>query len=209
MIYSIVGTHKEIREKGSKELALLGEVTQYVYSEQVEELKRHVDAVSLFGEPIIITCVQIGDLASAKEILIQLLPQLEASNNIFIIDEPFADIHFSNKLNKVSKKFFNGKEEKIKDSSVFRLADSLASRDKKQAWIDFMYLRNKVEGEAIAGALWWKFQSVWQATKAGKRSPYTLPECERVGGDIVRASIKAHRGELDLMTELERIILSL
>jgi hypothetical protein len=72
-----------------------------------------------------------------------------------------------------------------------------------------MYLRNKVEGEAIAGALWWKFQSVWQATKAGKRSPYTLPECERVGGDIVRASIKAHRGELDLMTELERIILSL
>jgi hypothetical protein len=209
MIYSIVGTHKETREKGNKELAALGAISRYIYSEQVGELKSHTDATSLFGETLIITCVQLGDLASSKEVLVTLLPTLEASKNIFIIDEPFADIHLINKLHKVSKKLFNAKEEKIKDTSVFALCDSFASRDKKQAWVDFMHLRNKTEGEAIQGALWWKFQSVWQTAKAGRRSPYTLPECERIGGDLVRSTIMAHRGEIDLMTELERIILSL
>ena len=209
MIYSIVGTHKEIREKGNRELSELGVVSQYIYSEQVEELRSHVDAIDLFGSPVIITCVQIGDLATAMDVLVGLLPQLEVSNNIFIIDEPFADVHLINRLQKVSKKLFNGKEEKVKDFSVFKIADAVAIRDKKQAWVTFIALRETLEGEAIAGALWWKFQSVWQTTKAGRKTAYTLPECERVGGDIMRASILAHRGKLDLMTEIERIILSL
>lgn len=209
MIYTIVGTHKETREKGNKEFAALGAVTQYVYSEQVGELESHIDATSLFGDTIVVACVQLGDTGSSKEILVSLLPKLEASNNIFIIDEPFADVHLTNKLAKVSKKLINAKEEKVKDTSVFALCDSFAKRDKRQAWVDFMHLREKGEGEAIQGALWWKFQLVWQDTKAGKRTAYTLPECERIGGDIVRASIRAHRGELDLMTELERIIVSL
>jgi hypothetical protein len=209
MIYTIVGTHKETREKGNKELTALGAVTQYVYSEQVSELESHIDATSLFGDVVVVVCVQLGDTGSSKEILVSLLPKLEASNNIFIIDEPFADAHLTNKLAKVSKKLINAKEEKVKDTSVFALCDSFAKRDKRQAWIDFMHLREKGEGEAIQGALWWKFQLVWQDTKAGKRTAYTLPECERIGGDIVRASIRAHRGEIDLMTELERIIVSL
>lgn len=209
MIYTIVGTHKETREKGNKEFAALGAVTQYIYSEQASSLEEHIDATSLFGDTIIISCVQLGDTGSSKEVLVTLLPKLETSNNIFIIDEPFADVHFINKLTKVSKKLINAKEEKVKDTSVFALCDSFAKRDKRQAWVDFIHLKEKGEGEAIQGALWWKFQQVWQDTKAGRRTAYTLPECERIGGDIVRASIKAHRGELDLMIELERIIISI
>ncbi len=209
MLYTIVGTHKERRDKANKELSTLGEVTQYIYSEKAHELEMHISAQDMFGGMLIVTCVQLGDVASSKEILVEMLPRLEASSTIFIIDEPFADVHLTNKLKKVSKKFFDAKEEKMKDTSVFKLCDSFAMRDKKQAWIDFTDVKTREPGESIQGALWWKFQTVWQGVKDGKKSPFSLADCERIGGELVRSSILAHRGEKDLMTELERIILSL
>lgn len=209
MIYSIIGTHKETREKAHKELALLGAATQVIHSEYVGQLKMHIDAVDIFGDTIVVVCDQLGETASSKEVLVSLLDEMKSSSTIFIIDEPFADVHLGNKLQKVSTKFFNAKEEKIKDTSVFALCDSFARRDKKQAWADFISLREKTEGEAMQGALWWKWQGVWQGVKDGKKSPFSLLECERIGGELMRASIVAHRGERDLMTELERIILSL
>jgi hypothetical protein len=209
MIYSIVGTKKEIRESANKELARLGSVTQYVYSENAFTLESYIDATTLFDGIDIVICSQLSGSASSKERLIQLLPSMEVSPTIFIIDEPFADVHLTNKLTKVSVKVFNAKEEKIKDTQVFTLCDSFAKRDKKQAWIDFTAIRNSEEGEAMQGALWWKFQIVWQAVRAGKRTPYNEEDCARIGGELVRSSIRAHRGEVDLKNELERIILSL
>lgn len=209
MIYTIVGTHPETRDKANKEIAALGQVTDYIYSEKARALEMHLDAQDMFGGTTIITCVQLGDVASSKEILVDMLPRLEASSSIFIIDEPFADIHLINKLKKVSKKLFDAKEEKVKDVSVFKLCDSFAKKDKKQAWVDFIDVRTRESAESIQGALWWKFQIVWQGVKDGKKSPFSLSDCERIGGDLVRSSILAHRGEKDLMTELEKIILSL
>ena len=209
MIYSIVGTHKEVREKGLRELATLGAVTQYIYSEHSSFLESHIDAASLFGEVVVISCVQLGDNAPSKEILVSLLDKMKVSKNIFIIDEPFADIHLTNKLRKVSGKLFDAKEEKIKDTSVFTLCDSFARRDKKQAWIDFMVMKEKSEGEAIIGALWWKFQLIWSGVRGGRKSNFTLSECETIGRSIIQSSILAHRGEKDLMIEIERIILLL
>lgn len=171
---------------------------------------QYVDATSLFGERTIISCVQFGDKAESKEVLVSLLPLLAESENIFIIDEPFADANLVTRLTKVSKKLYNAKEEKAKDASVFALCDSFAKRDKKTAWVDLMTLKEKGESEeAIQGALWWKFQVLWKGVLEGKRSAFTQNECEVIGRDIMRASILAHRGERDLMVELERIILSL
>jgi hypothetical protein len=209
MIYSLVGTKKEVRDSALKEMASLGEVNHFVYSENIDELKGYIDARTMFDENIIVSCVQLLGTAGGKEIVKSLLPRMEASLNTFIIDEPFVDVHGTTLLSKYSKKLFNGKEEKTKDTSVFVLCDSFARKDKKQAWLDFMAVRDAGEGEAIAGALWWKFQIVWQGVKDGKRSPFTEKECERIGEELVSASVLSHRGEKDLMIELERIILSL
>ncbi len=209
MIYSITGTKKEIRDKAHREFSLLGEVTQVLHSEQADCLKGHIDALDMFGDPVVVVCNQLSDNASSKEILISLLGEMEKSDNIFIIDEPFADIHLENKLKKVSKSFFDAREEKNKDTHVFALCDSFAVRDKKQAWLDFVAIRDKVEGEAIVGALWWKFQTVWLSVVSGKKTAFTISDCERIGGDLVRSSILAHRGKRDLIVEIEKIILSL
>ncbi len=208
MIYSIVGTHKEQREKGLKEFSALGAATHHIYSEQVGSLEALIDGVSLFGEVSIVWCVQLGEVASSKEEMIRLLNDMNVSSTIFIIDEPFADVHLFNKLSKVSQKVVDAREEKRKDVSVFNFCDSFILRNKKQAWIDFVELKKNGSAEAIQGALWWKFQSEWSRVCEGKRSLFTKDECEKFGGEIVRSSILAHRGEKDLMLELERIVLS-
>lgn len=209
MIYSIVGTHTSLREKGNKEISSLGSQTHHIYSEQIGELEALINATSLFGDPVIVVCIQLGEVGSSKEELKRLLDPMSTSVNIFIIDEPFADVHLVNRLQKVSKKLFDAREEKIKDTSVFRLCDSFISRDKKQAWIDFMDIKKADNAEAIHGALWWKFQLEWSKVKEGKRSLFTEEDCKRIGGELMRSTILAHKGEKDLLLELERIILTL
>jgi hypothetical protein len=209
MIYSIVGTQNDIREKGAKEVALFGAPSHHIYSEHILELEPLISATSLFGEAVIVTCIQLGENASSKEELKRLLDEMNTSLNIFIIDEPFADSHFVTRLQKVSKKIFDAREEKIKDMSVFKVCNSFVMRDKKQAWVDFLELKKEGNAEAIQGALWWKFQQEWSKVTEGKRSLFSKVECEKIGGELLRSSILAHRGEKDLMLELERIILSL
>ena len=209
MIYAVIGTQKEIRAKANLELTHLGDVTRYVYSEQVNDLKSLIDGVSLFGDTIVIICFQLGDNTPSKEILIDNLKDMAASDTIFIVDEPFGDVHMFNRLSKVAKKVYDAREEKIKDVSVFALCNAFTSRNKKEAWTRFLDVKTRESGEAIAGALWWKWEGLWQGVALGRKSVFTEDECKRVGGDLVRASILAHRGERDLMLELERIILSI
>lgn len=209
MIYSIIGTHNILREKGNKEIRSLGDAICHIYSEQVGELEALIDATSLFGDPVVVICIQLGEVATSYEELKRLLEPMSTSLNIFIIDEPFADVHLVKRLQKVSKKVFDAREEKQKDTSVFALCDSFIARDKKQAWVDFMRLKKADNGEAIAGALWWKFQIEWAKVKEGRVSLFKEEDCERIGGELLRSTILAHRGEKDLFVELEKIILTL
>ncbi len=209
MIYSIIGTHTQLREKGNREVASLGSATHHIYSDHSSMLEELVDATSLFGDPVIVFCVQLGELASSKEHLIQHLPSMSTSPTIFIIDEPFADIYLYNKLAKVSTKLFDAREEKPKDGSVFTFCNSFIAKNKKQAWVGFLQVKKVTSAEAIQGALWWKFQTEWAKVLEGKRSLFTKEECEKVGGQIIRSSILAHRGEKDLLLEIERVVLSL
>ena len=209
MIYSIVGTNVVLREKSNKEVAVLGKTTHHLYSEQVGELEALIDATSLFGGPVVVLCIQLSEVSSSKEELQRLLDSMSTSINIFIIDEPFADAHLVNRLQKVSKKLFDAREEKTEDTSVFRWCDLFVARNKKQTWVDFLELKKTETPEAIHGALWWKFQLEWSKVKKGKKSLFTEEDCKRIGKELMQSSILAHKGEKDLIVELERIILSL
>jgi hypothetical protein len=209
MIYAIVGTEKTIRDKAYKELEKLGTVTAHIYSEQISALEPLVSATSLFGDKVIANLIQVMDVASSESELVRLLPEMKVSENIFIIDEPFADANRIKKLSTHVEKIFDGREEKDLRTNLFTLCDLFAKRDKKNAWIEWMNIRDKESGEAIQGLMWWKFQTIWAGVRDGKPSKFTLSECEVIGKKLVRSSILAHRGERDLKTELEEIILSL
>lgn len=209
MIYTLVGTDAKKREKALEEVAKLGVANVHIYGEQISALRPLIEAGSLFGDKVIAHLVQVLERAEARERVYELLPEMEESQNIFFIDEPFADANRTKKLEKFSKKIFDAREEKEKEASPFSLSNAFARRDKKAVWVEWMNLRDKLEPEAIQGALWWKFQSVWGDARSGRPGKYTLLECEEIGGRILRSSIEAHRGEKDLKAELESILLSI
>ncbi len=209
MIYSIVGTDTSKREKAYEILSKEGVISTHVYSEQIATLESLVAASSLFGDKVIVNLIQTMELASAREEVTRLLPEMKDSLNIFIIDEPFADANRVSRLTKYSEKVFDAREEKEEEINAFDLANLFARRDKKGAWVEWMRIRDLASPESISGILWWKFQTIWSDTRSGKTSKFTLTECEDIGGRLMKSSIKAHRGEGDLKVELEKIILGL
>lgn len=209
MIYAIVGTDTIRREKAYEALTSLGVVSAHIYSEQVATLEPLIAASSLFGEKVIVNLIQVMELASARDEVVRLLPDMKESLNIFIIDEPFADANRVSRLTKYAEKVFDAREEKKKEVDVFTLCNLFAKRDKKDVWVEWMRIRDIGSPEAIQGALWWKFQGIWADVRSGRPSKFTLNECENFGGKLMRSSIMAHRGEGDLKVELEKILLSL
>jgi len=209
MLYSLVGVDSKIREKALLEIGTLGNPTAHIYAEHISALPALIEASSLFGDPIVAHLIQTLEKAEARDVVYDLLPKMEASDNVFFIDEPFADINRVKRLEKFSKKIFDARVAKEKEISPFGLCTAFARRDRKEAWLEWMNVRDALEPEAIQGALWWKFQMVWSDTKEGRLSKFTLAECEELGGRIMRSSVLAHRGELDLGKELESIILSI
>ena len=209
MIYAIVGTDTNIREKAYEALAKVGTVSVHVYSEQIATLEALVEASSLFGDKVVVNLIQVMDVAASRDEVIRLFPSMKDSSNIFIIDEPFADANRVTRLTKFAEKVFDAREEKRKDVDIFTLCSLFAKRDKKNTWLEWMNIKDKESPEAIQGALWWKWTTVWGDTRAGRPTKFTLKECEEIGGRLMRSSIEAHRGEKDLGVELEAIILSL
>lgn len=209
MIYTIVGTDVVKREKAYSQLEKLGAISTHLYTEHIGSLESYIEIQSLFGEKSIVNVLQVMDVASSREELVRLLPDMKDSQTIFIIDEPFADANRVTKLTKFSETVFDAREPKKADVDVFTLTNLFAKRDKKALWVEWMRVRDLDSPEAVHGALWWKFGTVWNDVRNGKPSKFTLNECEDIGGRLVRAPILAHRGEADLKSELEKIILSI
>ena len=209
MIYSIVGTDIDVRGRALKALSVHGKVTNHLYQEHIESLESFLFAASLFGEPIVVHIIQALDTASSKDILVELLPRMKDSSTIFVIDEPFADVNKVKQLTKYSKEVFDARVEKEKGVDVFTLCNYIAKRDKKNAWIEFMRIKDKESGEAIQGLLWWKWKTLWASLLEGKKTAFSKEECETIGRTILFSTIKAHRGEGDVYMELEKVILAL
>ncbi|MFA5132244.1 MAG: hypothetical protein WC444_02880 [Candidatus Paceibacterota bacterium] len=207
MIYAIVGTGIQGREKAYEALLKHGTVSAHIYSEQIATLEPFVSASTLFGEKIIANLIQVMDVAASRDEVIRLFPDMKESANIFIIDEPFADANRLKRLEKYSEKIFDAREQKERDVDVFTLCNLFARKDKKGAWVEWMRIRDLDSAEAIHGALWWKMKTIWEDTLNGKATKWSKDECERVGGKLLRASIEAHRGEGDLKGKLEGVIL--
>ncbi len=209
MIYAVVGTDIKKREKASESLGKLGEPVANIYSEQIASLEALVSSSSLFGDKVLVNLIQTMDLASSRDEVIRLLPDIKESKNIFIVDEPFADANRVKRLEKYAEKIFDAREEKEGDVDVFTLCNLFAKRDKKGVWIEWMRVRGLDSAEAIHGALWWKVRTIWEDNLNGRPTKFTKEECELFAGRLVRANILAHRGGRDLKVELESIILSI
>ena len=208
MIYSIVGTSITVRKKAFEEV-LKGRVpTAYVRSDTIWELEALINAEDLFGGEVIVLVEQVGVDADGRDTLKKVLKELDASKNLFIIDEPFVETSFVKTLEKYSKKVFDGREEKAKGKDPFVLTNAIMKRDKKEAWLAWMEIRD-LDAEPVQGALWWRVRTLWDGVKEGKKSAYSEEELANMGFALVTMSHRAHRGEVDLKEEIEKFVLSI
>lgn len=208
MIVSIFGTSVTVRKKALDEVLKGKHPTAYVRADTTWELNHLTNAEDLFGGEVIVLVEQVGSNAEGRDILKSNFKDMGASKNLFIIDEPFIETTFIKTLEKYSEKSFDAREEKIKGKDPFGLTNAIMIRDKKNAWLAWMEVRD-LDAEPVQGALWWRVRTLWEASKVGKKSAYTEDELARMGFNLVQMSHRAHRGEADLREEIEKFVLSI
>ncbi len=208
MIYSIFGTDVNKRKQAISKLSGLN-ISTHLYSENYLSLRPLIEANSLFGDKISTFVIQMMDEASSKNELLSLISDMKDSQNVFIIDEPNANQNVVKQIGKYAEEIFDCREEKGKEANPFSMTNAFLKRDKKNAWLEFMKIKENESMEAIHGALWWRMKTIWEDVLNKRGSKYTKNDCENFGGKIVRSVLDAHNGEKELDKELEKIILSI
>ncbi len=190
-----------------------------------------VSTVSLFSpKNIIILDSLIAEEESAEYIIEHLTDFKETEHVCVLIEEKIAKEYLKDLTAKAEK---IEEHELKKDAGfqkreapqTFALADALVMKDNKKAFKIFFNLKEDgLAAEEIHGVLWWQFKTLFQVmksktTKETDVSPYAYSKCksaERNWTDLEVGSIldklvsmyhKAHRGEIDFMSDLERLCL--
>lgn len=203
------------------------EIDEFSFSE--EQLKELLASQGLFERK---TIVYLKDLLSEKEIrkiIAGYAPQLQSSENAFVLTGDSLDAPTKKKFEKNSFELvdFSEKGKKTQEFNVFSLSEAVASRDSLRAWLLLHEaLRAGLEPENIQGVLFWQIKSLLLAkssssaeeaglkpfvySKSKKHAErFSEEELDQLFETTLRAYHLAHEGEVTLEEELERICLSL
>ena len=247
MLYVYHGTDGEKSRKGAK--ALIDTL-----------LKKRPDAVLHRLDAEAVLTVNFGELAGSqglfssnfiiyldnslltdeqKDKVVEALPQIKDSTNVFVILENKITKELLGKLEKYATKVTQAEQAEKKLNKQERLAaigekldfgevtEALGKRDKKTLWALFAYgLEKEVPAEEMHGMFFWQVRTMIvvgqskSATEAdlspfvySKNKPlvknFSLAELKKMSGDLVRMYHEAHRGNVDFYVELEKWILGL
>ncbi len=179
--------------------------------------------------------VTLDGLLENKEIapsIIGILNDLKESDHAWIIIEEKISAPNLKKLEKFVFKTFDfnnssGTDEKKQRINAFNFAEQFASKNKVGAWNEFLKLKEaELAGEEIHGVLWWQMKSVYLA-KFCKTvddtglTPYSyqkalrfskaweIKEINTILDRLVEMYHEAHRGNSDLLVNLEKVSLQL
>lgn len=188
MIYIRVGTDTEKRKKADK---LFAGTTRVLTGIEIESVKQYMGQ-DMFGGVEVIR-IEGWQNEKEREVLYSYLKQMQASKNVFLIDEISILAATLKKLSTFAEKVFDCT---IKDEKVdpFVLATLIQKKDKKGAWIELQNIKNKIAAEELQGVLFWKMKTIGDKNKVF---------------EMIKMRHGAHEGETDLYDELEKLILKL
>lgn len=164
----------------------------------------------------------------------EVLREMKESDHAWIIVEEKVLAVNLKKIEKVAFKIFDFNEvgagaggNKKDRLNAFDFAEQFAGKNKVGAWNEFLKLKDaELAGEEIHGVLWWQMKSVYLAkfcnnaemagltpysfTKALRLSKgWELKELNKLLDKLVEIYHEAHRGNVDLMVEIEKLALKL
>ena len=242
MLYIIYGTNFKNREEAREKIKSLLKKKNInfdellsvprISSENYTLLPNYFGGASLFGERVLVNIDGLLTKEETREFVYKNINEMVDSDNVFIMDEPFALPASFQKMQREMTKLdlaanvFDASEAKeVKDVDPFYLCELVEKRDRKAAWQEFkkIYLDwGDIEAQAIHGALWWKWKMMWSAHLDGDRSnyfklyrlsskdiKYTKKELEVFGRELALLAMKANNGEGNLMRNIEKFILKI
>lgn len=202
-------------------------------------LSEALESQGLFEKKIVCLFKGVLQNKELKEKILEKVSQIGKSENIFIWyenDLRKEEISLLKKSaeksdieEKEKKKFVFGQTEEGKGNgqlNIFSLADAFGKRDKKTLWALFLKAKESASAEEIHGVLFWQLKAIAAAHLAktaeeadlkpfvfskakGFSKNYSLPEIQNLSLKFVEMYHDAHRGKVDFLLSLEKMILSI
>jgi DNA polymerase III delta subunit len=209
MIYLFYGTDTLKARTKARALidALLKKKPDASYFKHTEDtlneasLEELIQGQGLFERKYIIYMDTILEDAEKKTLILERIEALKESDNIFV----FLEKSFDAKTRKILEKHaadikeYEEREEKGQEFNVFEMTNALSAGNSRKAWMIFDEARRKeTKAEAIHGVLWW-----YAKKNLGKNSSKDLETLDK----MIEMYHEAHRGNADLMIELEKFVL--
>lgn len=184
----------------------------------------------LFERKVVARLSNMLDDKEKGETVLKFLKEMKATDNIIVWSEGEVNKAPLEKIKKYAEKAeeFGVKQKAEKKSpSIFKMTDAIGDKDKKNAWVLLRSeLDNGTADEEIHGTIFWQIKSILLAkeTKSADEAglnPYVYSKAKSFGrnwgtgelntalSNLVDMYHKAHRGEVDFETELEKWLLSI
>ena len=196
-------------------------------------LGEHAGGQGLFSNKYLVFLNRLSEKEESLSNLLEWLPAVAESDNIFVLLEGKAKIELKKALEKNAARTIVTDLPEMKrrppgdDFNIFALADALGAKDGLKAWTIFRQAIDKgQETESVIGTIFWQLKSMVLAREAKTAneaglSPFVFSKSKRYAANYSREELnellgqvivlyhEGHRGAVDLESGVERWILSL
>lgn len=201
------------------------------------KLDELISGQSLFAKKYIVQISRILESDEAGEVLLEKLPEIQKSENIFVWVEAKVDVKTLKHIEKRAEKIQEFSAEKRGSTSgkwghradapnIFALADAFGEKNSKKLWLLYLEAIKNSAPEEIHGILWWQLKSMIVANRSdsaeeaglkpfvyskSKRMAknFTEEELENLSEKMTEIYHESRRGGADLETRLEAFVLGL
>lgn len=171
MLYVLYGTNREkVRDESHKMLSALRKkrpsAEVFRLSDEQETLSRLVElleSVGLFEHKHIVMLDYVLQYERVRELIASRLEDIVQSPHVFVLLDEAFDAKMKKLLEKNANEMreFDGKEKKEGRFNVFSIADAVARKNRKEAWVALLQaLSEGIAPEEIHGVLWWQVKTL-------------------------------------------------
>ena len=184
-------------------------------------IEENLGGQGLFSSKYIVFLDRVTENAVAKEEVVDFLPAMNESSNIFVILEGKVIVELKKAIEKSAEKVvvtdlptvaksFGSRVAGAGDFNVFALADAVANRNKANSWTIFRQAVDRgIGSESILGTLFWKVKTMIVASGGKGSTKYSKVELENLLTRLVTLYHDGHRGMVDLELGTEKLLLEL
>lgn len=193
-------------------------------------LQEITSSQGLFERKVVAKIADILDDKEKGELVLKFLKEMKATENIIVWSEGEVNKAPLEKIKKYAEKVeeFGVKQKAEKKfPTVFKMTDAIGDKDKKNAWVLLRSeLDNGTADEELHGTIFWQMKSILLAKKTkgadeAGLNPYVYSKAKSFSrnweeeelnksiSSLIDMYHKAHRGEVDFESELEKWVLSI